>query len=57
MSFYLMLADGAETAWLNLTNGLLGIAVVLCFGLIVGAAVREIGRHGDERQGRRSASR
>jgi len=54
MSFCLMLANGSETAWLNLTNGVLGIAVVLCFGLIVGAAVREIGRHADDQRGRRS---
>jgi hypothetical protein len=58
MPFYLMLASASETAWLNLTNAVLGVAVLLCFGLIAGAAVCEctarsrrrahIMRHADE---------
>ena len=42
MPFYLMLVGASETAWLNITNAVLGIAVLLCCALIVGAAVREV---------------
>ena len=41
MPFYLMLASGSETAWLNFTNAALGVAALLCCGLTVGAAVYE----------------
>ncbi len=41
MPFYLMLVSASETAWLNLTNVVLGIAVLMCCALIAGAAVRE----------------
>jgi hypothetical protein len=41
MPVSLILASGPETAWLNLANGALGIAVLLCCALIVGAAVYE----------------
>lgn len=41
MPVYLMLTSGPETAWLNLANGALGIAVLLCCGLIVGSAAYE----------------
>ncbi|HEY1205220.1 MAG: hypothetical protein ABSH46_11015 [Bryobacteraceae bacterium] len=41
MPVSLILASGPGTAWLNLTNGALGLAVLLCCGLIMGSAVYE----------------
>jgi len=38
----LIVISGRETAWLNLTNAMLGIAVLLCCALIAGAAIHEL---------------
>ena len=41
MPFYLMLVNASEKVWLNITNAMLGTAVLLCCVLIVGSTVYE----------------
>jgi len=49
MPLCLILANAAGTGWLNLTNGALGAAVLLCVGLIAGSAAYEFAARARQR--------